>query len=419
MTGTWSWDRGTHWCLIGLAVAYPLAQAVVPALIALSLGCAITHWLITRPGLRGLPKWTSPMPWMAVLYFVHGMGLLWTTNLDFAALDLGIKASMILMPLLFVLLPETSAVPTATIARTFVWANIAAVIFCMVRALVLFLQDSAAMHASTAPLGLPYTNRFFTSEFSAFLHPSYAAQAMVFAICSWVLGGSHRKASATMGVAVIALLMLGVALCASKMGWITLALALPFLVMVEWNDMRLRRKLIAMAVVGAGLFATLVATSHTVRHRIGEAVTAARAQDTGNTESSTLRMVVWRSALSIIAREPILGTGTGDVKDELVATYRERGHLRAAEDNLNAHSQFLQTGAALGIPALGVLLASLLVPLLAAIRRRDHLLIAFLVLSALNWSVESMLEVQAGVVFFLLFAVVLTLSNGDTRTVRS
>ena len=50
----------------------------------------------------------------------------------------------------------------------------------------------------------------------------------------------------------------------------------------------------------------------------------------------------------------------------------------------------------------------LLVPLWHAVRTGRQELIALLILAFLNWSVESMLEVQAGVVFFVLFAAILS-----------
>jgi O-antigen ligase len=115
-------------------------------------------------------------------------------------------------------------------------------------------------------------------------------------------------------------------------------------------------------------------------------------------------MLVWRAANALIVEQPVLGTGTGDVKDELMRVYTERGYTYPLEKRLNAHSQFLQTAVALGVPAAIWLLLMLLVPLWYAVRTGRQELIAILILAFLNWSVESMLEVQAGVVFFVLFA---------------
>ena len=67
---------------------------------------------------------------------------------------------------------------------------------------------------------------------------------------------------------------------------------------------------------------------------------------------------------------------------------------------LNAHNQFIQTTAALGVPGLILLTGVLVSALIFAFRNRDLLLIAFLVVIGLNAMVESILEVSAGVIFF-------------------
>jgi len=69
------------------------------------------------------------------------------------------------------------------------------------------------------------------------------------------------------------------------------------------------------------------------------------------------------------------------------------------EKRLNAHCQFLQGGAALGWPGFILTLLIGLVPLRTAVIRRNVLLGTFAALFFVNAAVESILEVQAGVVF--------------------
>lgn len=86
--------------------------------------------------------------------------------------------------------------------------------------------------------------------------------------------------------------------------------------------------------------------------------------------------------------------------------YSERGQDWVYEHRLNAHSQFLQSTACLGIAGGVVLVLMLLLPLIGP-WRRDPLVLLFLLVCALNWAVESMLEVQAGVVWTALMALLL------------
>lgn len=117
--------------------------------------------------------------------------------------------------------------------------------------------------------------------------------------------------------------------------------------------------------------------------------------------STSARLHVWSAAWSLIQEAPVTGYGTGDVKDVLLKRYAERGLISAVEKKLNAHNQFLQSWVALGLSGVLLLLAMLAG---ATWRfRRDPLFAGFLLLTFFNFLVESMLEIQAGVVFWALF----------------
>ncbi len=66
-------------------------------------------------------------------------------------------------------------------------------------------------------------------------------------------------------------------------------------------------------------------------------------------QSTGMRIQAWESALDLVKSNPIFGTGTGDVKDELVKMYNSKGFVEIFNLRLNAHNQFLQSFAALGI----------------------------------------------------------------------
>jgi O-antigen ligase len=137
--------------------------------------------------------------------------------------------------------------------------------------------------------------------------------------------------------------------------------------------------------------------------RAGEVVRAGRPADPGLVDGTAERMEVWKASLEVIRDHPVLGTGTGDVKDELIGKYSRDGMEGAFSQKLNAHNQYLQTFAALGIGGFLVLAAMILLPFLDAIRKRDLLYLMFLLVFGLNIAVESMLETQAGVVFYAFF----------------
>ena len=67
------------------------------------------------------------------------------------------------------------------------------------------------------------------------------------------------------------------------------------------------------------------------------------------------------------------------------------------------HNQFLQTFAALGLTGILLLLAGLTIPFVYCVRKKDWMYLGFIVIVALNCVIESIMEVQAGVVFYAFF----------------
>jgi len=124
------------------------------------------------------------------------------------------------------------------------------------------------------------------------------------------------------------------------------------------------------------------------------------------------RKFLWRSALDVISENFWLGVGTGAEDINLNARLEEvdaifwDGHqtYQLYEMRYNYHNSYLQTFAANGVFAFLILLALFIYPLLK-IRRHPYKAEAgfFLMICALSFFTESMLQRQAGVMFFSFF----------------
>ena len=119
--------------------------------------------------------------------------------------------------------------------------------------------------------------------------------------------------------------------------------------------------------------------------------------------SSGERLLIWWYSFEITNDNLLFGVGTGDVKDKLLDKYREKQMYNALGLKLNAHNQYLETTLALGVIGLIVLLLILVLPAMYGMERKHYLLLIFLILIAFNFLFESMLETQAGVVFYAFF----------------
>jgi len=391
--------RFLHVLLVSFAIALPLAQELVPVILVGILVLAVWNFV---KGDRQLHHWDirSPYPWMILIYAFHLLGLFWTTNMDFAGLDLGIKAPLLVFPALVLL--GTKVKDQRFVMRAFVISNAVAVGLClfeagynsMVYALGVY-PDPLSNYTLTVP--------FFASNFALFLHPTYMAMystvGLVLLSLEVVRAGWARTWVVLLGIA----LMIGVVLSASKAGWSVLLLLFILLAVSRSHGEHVRRW--ARIAIGVSLVVGVMLFIGTefVRERIMQVVFAVSGAQSDMANSSNDRLQIWDAALTLIREHPVLGAGTGDVKDVLLDQYAAKGYSEPLEKQLNAHDQFLNTGVALGVGASILLLVMLLLPMFTAQRAGRWVPAIFLLITFLNWTVESMLEVQAGVMFFAFF----------------
>lgn len=121
-------------------------------------------------------------------------------------------------------------------------------------------------------------------------------------------------------------------------------------------------------------------------------------------ENTAVRYLVVLQSMEIIKQNLFFGAGTGDVKDELMEKYKEKNIIHAiGPPVLNAHNQFLETLIGLGIPGIFSLFILIFYSIYNGIWKRQILLFAFMLIIIFNFMSESMLNTQAGVLFFAFF----------------
>jgi O-antigen ligase len=124
-------------------------------------------------------------------------------------------------------------------------------------------------------------------------------------------------------------------------------------------------------------------------------------QNTGKYTAN--RLVIWEASLVIIKDHWLFGVGTGDVKDELYKEYKIRNMIDALVHKMNSHNQYLQTLITLGVIGVLLLISLLVLPAIQAFRKENWIYFTFLLVFGLNIFVESMLEIQQGVIFYAFF----------------
>ncbi|MBK8613612.1 MAG: O-antigen ligase family protein [Flavobacteriales bacterium] len=388
-----------YWAWLLLCAVLPISGSLVPAPLAIAVILLLVSAIGRFPVLDLRTLWP-----LLAFYALHLLGMLWTTDLDFGFFDLQIKLGMVLLPLAAAVV--TRAFPD--ILRRTMLAFTAGILIAI----------ALSLWKASVCFGEKGWKECWTQSYLSYdLHPSYAAWYLCWAVVYW--GNAYIRGRITEGwlrraiAVVVPVLLVFIVMLASKSGLVSLLLAVVFLIGLAVRRLQGRvRSIVVIGSVALVLVAGSVAWP-VLKVWVGAALTAverARAGDPAiyaSTEGNEERLVAWSCSIDLLKQHP-LGSGTGDIKNDLVACYEAKGATAAAERRLNSHDQFLQSGVALGWLGLIVSLLVALIPLVLGIQRRDGLMILFTLLFLLNAAVESLLEVQAGVVFFAVFMGLLT-----------
>jgi hypothetical protein len=130
--------------------------------------------------------------------------------------------------------------------------------------------------------------------------------------------------------------------------------------------------------------------------------------------SSAGRMQAWSASLEVLKTAPF-GVGTGDVTDALCNVYSESNSQYALEKRMNPHSAWLQLAVSHGWIGLLLMLLWWFGTVAWAYRAQHALLLMWSVAWVLNGTIESLLELQQGVVPTVLLCCVFALSSSPAN----
>ena len=133
-------------------------------------------------------------------------------------------------------------------------------------------------------------------------------------------------------------------------------------------------------------------------------------------ESTSIRFHLWILSYNISKESPFLGYGTGSTKEALNRECLKFYAFSTCERlrNKNSHNQFLEFLVANGSIFVLAFVFVLVLGLVRAFRNKDELLGLFLAFMTINFLFESTLQRERGIVLFMLFVVILSVSQGPS-----
>jgi O-antigen ligase len=406
-----------------MAFMLPIYRKVIPyiiALLVLTWLAELLLWLAERDFAARIRKLFTDRHRLYTLlfgtfYVYYLFGMLYTNNFHYGLFDLEVKLSLLIFPVIFFTMD--TALLTARMARqlmlSFTGGVAAAMLLCYGVALADYLGSGSGM-------------AFYYNRLSVLIHPSYLAMYVCFAISIilyFLANGIIKKGSVRAALyALVFLFGIFIVMLSSKAGILSLGLVIAlyasYLVIIKRRVVYGLMQGTVMAVVFVFLLVLFPASAQRFeqsREDLGQADLKA-SEVVGSTSE---RIMIWWYSLEITNEHFLGGVGTGDVKDKLLDKYREKKMTHALELELNAHNQYLQTMIALGMGGLILLLLCLVIPAMYSIERRQYLYLVFLLLLGMNLLFESMLETQAGVVFYAFFNAYLFAIKKDPASVEA
>ncbi len=388
-----------------IAFSFPFVKATPLLIVLLAINWLIEGNFANKLKLLSINK---VVLLFISFYLLHIISALYSDNLKVGLFDLQVKLSLLVFPIIVASSAPLTLKKTHNVYKALIGGLIISTIIMLVRAYIFYGESNLTHHF------------FYHYLSSVFIHPSYLSMYINLSICFLLYHYTNNTSSLTIrgkiiGAIIVLYLSFIVVLLSSRVGIAVLVLALT--VFIIYQLFAKRRLLIGVLCI-AFLCISIILTNmflDQVSNRVVElnSTLKNKTQSTNvNTQkSSAVRLLIWECAYNLFQEQPIFGYGNGDVNDKLNSKYEERGITLARSLSLNAHNQYLQT--LLGTGMLGLILLGLIlaIPFALSIKYKNYLYTMFVIIVSINFLPESMLETQAGTMFFGYFNSVLFFHN--------
>lgn len=333
----------------------------------------------------------NPGIWLLLFYLMHVVGLWQTENMGFANLDLGMKATLGILPVFFLFYKAKID-----------WNYF---IHCFIIGALISFFINLILSLYSYILGDRFIYLFTNENLSHFMHRGYWAVYLslaYFFLLKILKSGVEEKYLKKYIIASV-LIALAIVLSGSKVGMIFV------FVLTLWGSSILmktfdRKKTIkTISILVLSVFLVLQLFVPRIFDRVSDSFKTVlqpiENYDVNNPSSTAARIMVWDSSIDLIKERFWLGFGTGDVKDQLIQKNYDNGYIAVADKKLNSHNQFFNSHIALGVLGSLFLLLTLLTSFIKKAEdpfwswRCGIILMLFFALLP-----ESMLETQAGII---------------------
>ncbi len=392
-----SLEKGHYNFCMWIAFFIPLHKKTVTFLIGLFVMYTIIYFIRRKSTLSWV--FQPAMFFSALLYTMLFVSAFNSSFPEVAWKELEFKASMFVFPLLALLHPGLSKNELYRIFNAFTTGTLLFALVALSYGIYRVNQYGSLDYLTYSKLGIVF-------------HPTYMAVYQSLALL-WILMRGVRQDYffSIKWIHWIAggFTVLFISMLASKAGIISAGICIFLAGFAAHRRYIIPRHYILVCLSSlVFLFATsmlLPLTASRFERSAKDIATSPVGENSPAYSSTELRKVTWAASFEVLRENPF-GLGAGNVGAKLEELYERDGETYAAEHQLNTHNQFLQIAAELGWPGLLLMILIFLLTFVQSIKSGTFIFPAFILVTGVNCLFESMLEVQAGVVFFFFFLMV-------------
>ena len=323
-------------------------------------------------------------------FIIEILGLFYSENLSFGLKDIESKLFFVICPIIFM----ANRFEEKTLNKSYIFFIIGTILTLIIH----FWFGIKYYHKYNALPNYVY--------FSFLMHPAYYS---LYLITSVIITMKLKKENiikySWIYYTLIFILSLGILLTNSKSGTITYFLISIYLLInhiIKQNKIYVLFILISFTSVSIIVFNKIEITRFYELKTILNFPIKKKYNDEYN--STQGRIIIWRSVKEIMINNLILGTGTGDIKDELKKEFEKVNFRSGVKYNYNCHNQYLQILATFGVILGGVILILFFYSAFKELNNKNYLFATFSVITAFNMLFESILESKVGIEFVVIFS---------------
>ena len=396
-------DRSSVWLFLVTITACSFAWS--ERLSSIGIVLLVLHWLLDNQLLQKIKsiKLDAVLISFISFFLIHLVALSWSDYPQEASHTIEVKLSFLILPFLFSTENYLHLKSKKQLFMTFCLSCLVSFLYCLLSSIYHFHSFGIA--------GI--FNRMNIAD--AVMHPGYYSNYFVLAIlfCTFEWLNNNNGSFKSIYVFLIILFGIILTLLASKTALIFIFI---FAIYIFWRSSNFIKNYLLRISFFAGvclLFGILFSILPPIKNRIIETYQQSNVEikqpDFSN--STISRRAAWNLEWQLIKENPMVGYGTGSANSLLLEKFKEKKYASLIKNNMHTHNQFLHTWIDLGLAGIIILIGCLVGCMIQFWKQKEEIGIWFSGLVFINILTDDMLEIQAGIVFFIFFLLILTYQN--------